>query len=195
MLNQNFFCKPAFGNFNTISCTLNRGNPRVIKPDKFIQVNDYIYRGGDLLEPEKVRFIKRIGVKTIISMDGLKEEQEKQFLRKFPWEKENKIIRINPDNTEQVQEAIKLLGKPEEGKFYVQCRRGGGRTGLLIALHRIQNEKWSLEEARKEMYSLGGEDRASFDNRFRSFIDRCLQKPDNQDRARERTAACLYLMS
>ena len=42
---------------------------------------------------------------------------------------------------------------PEDGKTFVHCLQGKDRTGLMVALYRIQN-KWPAEKAREEAIKL-----------------------------------------
>ena len=122
------------------------------------KVTDVLYRGA---QPKEVGFseLKMLGITTIVDLRG--EDREKVV-----WERKRaeslgmRFVHIpvsgwSPPTDEQVAQFLSLLHDNPGQKIFVHCRFGEDRTSVFIAAYRIAAEKWSAEQAIKEMYFFG----------------------------------------
>jgi len=61
----------------------------------------------------------------------------------------------SPPTDEQVAQFLFLLRDNPGQKVFVHCRFGDDRTSVFIAAYRMAIEKWTPEQALKEMYFFG----------------------------------------
>jgi len=122
------------------------------------KITDFLYRGA---QPKEAGLseLKLLGVTTIVDLRG--EDQEK-----VTWERNRaeslgmRFVHIpvsgwSPPTDEQVVQFLSLFrGEPGQ-RIFVHCRFGDDRTGVLVATYRMAFEKWSAEQAMKEMYFFG----------------------------------------
>ena len=122
------------------------------------KITDSLYRGA---QPKETGLseLKLLGVTTIVDLRG--EDQEK-----VTWERNRaeslgmRFVHIpvsgwSPPTDEQVVQFLSLFrGEPGQ-KVFVHCRFGDDRTGVFVATYRMTFEKWSAEQAMKEMYFFG----------------------------------------
>ncbi len=96
-------------------------------------MTEALYRGA---QPREVGFseLKILGITTIVDLRG--EDREK-----ISWER-------------QRAESLGMRYNPGQ-KIFVHCRFGDDRTGVFTAVYRMAIEKWSAEQAIKEMYFFG----------------------------------------
>jgi len=139
--------QPAFGQKLQIAGVHNAG-----------KITDFLYRGA---QPKEAGLseLKLLGVTTIVDLRG--EDQEK-----VTWERNRaeslgmRFVHIpvsgwSPPTDEQVVQFLSLFrGEPGQ-KIFVHCRFGDDRTGVFVATYRMAFEKWSAEQAMKEMYFFG----------------------------------------
>ncbi len=115
----------------------------------FSKVNEKLYRGG---RPTKagVNQLVAMKVKTIINLRGKDEnskpEEEWAELAGI------KIISFNLSNwfepkTDDIEDIIEEIDKPENQPVFVHCRRGADRTGTVIAVYRIRHDNWTAKRA------------------------------------------------
>jgi len=122
------------------------------------KVTDVLYRGA---QPKEVGLseLKMLGITTIVDLRG--EDREK-----VAWERKRaeslgmRFLHIpvsgwSPPTDEQVAQFLSLLHDNPGQKIFVHCRFGEDRTSVFIAAYRIASEKWSAEQAIKEMYFFG----------------------------------------
>jgi protein tyrosine/serine phosphatase len=57
---------------------------------------------------------------------------------------------IWPPKDRQIAKILGLLEDPERGPFYVHCRRGYDRVGMVIAAYRIAHDHWTNKHALEE---------------------------------------------
>lgn len=65
-----------------------------------------------------------------------------------------KSWKVTPREVAQILTQIKQLQRRNE-KVLIHCYHGADRTGLVIAMYRIIEQGWSIEEAKSEMISGG----------------------------------------
>lgn len=141
------------------TCATASENPII---PNFAKVADGIYRGG---RPRKagIAELKRLGIKTIINLDGnraLKETDDGQDERQWATDAGIKYIYIpmSPEaapSTVDIDAALKEIIEPANHPVYVHCYRGSDRTGMVIAAYRITVDGWTVEKAYEEMKQYG----------------------------------------
>jgi tyrosine-protein phosphatase SIW14 len=122
------------------------------------KITEVLYRGA---QPREVGFseLKILGVATIV--DLRQEDRET-----IAWERKHveslgmRFVHIpvdgwSPPSDEQVAQFLFLLRDNPGKKVFVHCRFGDDRTSVFIAAYRMAMEKWSSEQATKEMYFFG----------------------------------------
>lgn len=122
------------------------------------KINGSLYRGA---QPDAEGFeqLKALGVTTIVDLRG--EDQQKA-----DWERSEaarmgmRFVRIavsgwSAPSDEQVAQFLSLFHGDSPQTVFVHCRLGQDRTGVFIATYRMAAEKWSSEQAVKEMYFFG----------------------------------------
>jgi protein tyrosine/serine phosphatase len=61
-------------------------------------------------------------------------------------------------NPEMVRKAVALMADPANQPVFVHCRQGRDRTGVVVAVYRMEIDGWSREEAEEEMQAYGFHD-------------------------------------
>ncbi len=133
--------------------------PSVIKADwtqvrvkNFGRINDNYYRGG---QPEGRDYadLARLGVKTVIDLQGDSEVFNHEQLVRGAGMQFTRIpmtTRVEPTQA-QVDEFLKLVNDPAAQPVYVHCKGGRHRTGVMTAVYRMTKDKWSPDQAFREM--------------------------------------------
>lgn len=141
------FTQPAFGQKLHISGIPNAG-----------KISEVLYRGA---QPKEIGLseLKILGINTIVDLRG--EDREKTN-----WERQRaeslgmRFVQIpvsawSPPTDEQLVQFLALLRDNPGHKIFVHCRYGEDRTGVFIAAYRLASEKWTADQAIKEMYFFG----------------------------------------
>lgn len=122
------------------------------------KITEVLYRGA---QPREVGLteLKMLGVATIVDLRG--EDREKiEWERKHAESLGMRFVHIPvngwaPPTDEQVAQFLFLLRDNPGQKIFVHCRFGDDRTSVFIATYRMAIEKWTAEQAMKEMYFFG----------------------------------------
>ncbi|ORZ25257.1 protein-tyrosine phosphatase [Absidia repens] len=125
--------------------------PNLIPPFRYTMVEEDLFRGG-FPKPRNYRFLKRLRLKTILSLIPDKPTPELQDF----CERENihmlrlTVDRMKEDNIplsyNKTILALQIIIDPENHPLYVHCLDGADVTGLVIAcLRKLQ--MWSLSSA------------------------------------------------
>ncbi len=133
--------------------------PSIVKADwtqvrikNFGRINDNYYRGG---QPEGRDYadLARLGVKTVIDLQGDSEVFNHEQLVRGAGMQFTRIpmsTRVEPTQA-QVDEFLKLVNDPAAQPVYVHCKGGRHRTGVMTAVYRMTKDKWSPDQAFREM--------------------------------------------
>jgi tyrosine-protein phosphatase SIW14 len=116
------------------------------------EVDANLYRGR---QPNEADFadLKQIGIKSVLDLRG--------GMFHKPWERKRvaaagmqyfsvRLSGIWPPKNDQVAKILALLEDPAHEPFYVHCRRGYDRVGMVIAAYRIAHDHWSNKQALAE---------------------------------------------
>lgn len=126
----------------------------MIGVSNFGEVNSHLYRGG---QPKGTGYtnLKKMGIDVVIDLRLSGKDTEKKFVNKagmqyvaIPWHcmfpKDKHVVKF-----------LSVLEENKGKKVFVHCRYGDDRTGMMIAAYRMAVERWTPEEARKEMEKFG----------------------------------------
>ncbi len=123
----------------------------------FSQVTQGIYRGGRPDQPG-VEVLAKMGVKTIIDL----ENDDAAIAAERGWAQAVGINHISEPmngletpNTTEVNDILAKMADPANQPLFVHCMQGHDRTGLLVALYRVEKEGWTPKDAHDEMMALG----------------------------------------
>lgn len=123
-------------------------------PDRFARVAKGLYRGGRP-SPKELAMLKDLwGVKKIVSLDEESGKAIKPICSNLGLEH---VIWGLGDGRDPKVAALKSKIVPTltlGGPTYVHCFHGKDRTGMTVAMFRIQNG-WSLSDALTEAYKFG----------------------------------------
>jgi tyrosine-protein phosphatase SIW14 len=123
----------------------------------FHQVSEKLYRGA---QPDHggIRRLSELGIKTIINLraDDERSRTEEQEARAAGLRYFNVPFgRLGKPTDEQVKHVLALITAPENGRVFVHCKRGADRTGIVIAIFRIEHDGWTSEQAKAEASRYG----------------------------------------
>src|SRR2546430_180414 len=121
--------------------------------DNFATVEPGLYRGA---QPSAagVDELARRGVKTVIDLrdDALPEERTLVLRAGMSYINiPTDAAIVSPAKIDQCLEHLKTAPRP----IFVHCRMGRDRTGLEIAMYRIEVLGWPREKAIRELYAHG----------------------------------------
>ncbi|HEY7543499.1 MAG TPA: tyrosine-protein phosphatase [Blastocatellia bacterium] len=121
------------------------------KIKNFGQMDVRFYRGA---QPEESDYkdLAALGIKTIIDL----RDDPERYARHAAEEAGMHYVNIPMSDTdrpseEAIEEFLKIAGNPFAGKFYVHCKGGRHRTGLMGAVYRMNFYRWDFKQAYKEM--------------------------------------------
>lgn len=122
-----------------------------VKIKNFGQMDENYYRGG---QPKKDQYgqLKELGITTIIDLRNDPEDYEKTAAESLGM----KYINIPMDDAEYPSDAsinqfLKEINDPANGKMYVHCKGGKHRAGVTGAVYRMTKYGWNYDQAYDEM--------------------------------------------
>lgn len=141
-------------------------------PVRFNNVSENIFRGGQP-SPTDLQILSDVyGVKRIVSLDGSIGNNIAPVVRSLGME--HIVIPIGG------QESSPLIGFLKENiatlldiqPVYIHCRHGSDRTGMAIAMFRVQCEGWSPDDAMDEAktYNFGDKLDADTESLYKSAL-------------------------
>ena len=125
-----------------------------VQIDNFGRINEHYYRGG-LPHETDYPALARLGVKTMIDLtddDGDSSEQRLAETAGMKFFKLAMNTRVVP-TAGQIATFLSIVGDPANQPVYVHCVGGRHRTGVMTAIYRMLEDKWTPDQAFKEMKS------------------------------------------
>lgn len=123
----------------------------------FHEVHPFLYRGGEPTREGLIQ-LQGMGIKTIIDLrnPGEKKFDEGAAAKELGMKYVAMPMNSEPPTTKQVKtmcEAIKASesNPDKKGKVFVHCAHGSDRTGCMVGIWRVTADKWTYDEAYKEM--------------------------------------------
>jgi tyrosine-protein phosphatase SIW14 len=143
----------------------------------FDQVNASLYRGGRPDGAAGIEYLRRLGIKTVISLQGgdldngpvtnlfvwliekgetqaeidaehaLTEQAGMQFVNL----RINSQAGVGAAEAERIRQALHIMHDPNAQPVFVHCAHGADRTGLVVALYRMIFENRTVAQAWHEM--------------------------------------------
>ncbi|HSK64534.1 MAG TPA: sulfur transferase domain-containing protein [Pyrinomonadaceae bacterium] len=119
---------------------------------RFKQVHERLYRSA---QPRAggIKRLHELGFNTIINLRGASARTRAQ-------EVEARALGLNYHNLSlpnwgrpkdaRVARIIEIISARESGRVLIHCRSGVDRTGMIVAIHRMQNEGWTSKDALAE---------------------------------------------
>ena len=134
----------------TTSTSISAARSR-IHIDNFGQVNATYFRGA---QPNGRDYtdLAALGVKTVIDLqrDFNPAEQKLVEAAGMTFHRIGMTTREAPTK-EQLVSFLEIVNDPSNQPVYVHCAGGRHRTGVMTAAYRMTHDKWSAEQAFKEM--------------------------------------------
>ena len=128
--------------------------------DNFGRVNANYYRGA---QPQGRDYadLAALGVKTVINLTSHDAEPDERAVA----EKAGMAYRQIPMTTrnaptpEQLAEFLTIVNEPANQPVFVHCIGGKHRTGVMTAAYRMTQDRWTADQAFKEMkqYKFGAD--------------------------------------
>ena len=117
----------------------------------FGQMDERFYRGAQPLEAD-YQSLKDLGINTIIDLRNDPTGYEKQSAEALGM----KYVNIPMSGWKSPKQAdidtfLALVKSPDTGKFFVHCKAGIHRTGVVGAAYRYTNYGWGYDQVYKEM--------------------------------------------
>lgn len=123
----------------------------------FHSVNSEVSRGGQPT-PEGFRNLAAMGVKTIVDLRGAGErsKSEKKLVKALGMRYVHiPMSGIRPPTKDALSAALRVLNESSDGPVFVHCRRGSDRTGAVLAVYRMEHDKWENRDALNEARRFG----------------------------------------
>ena len=123
-----------------------------IRIDNFGRISDTYYRGA---QPEATDYaaLAKLGVKTVINLtsdDALAEEPDMVSDAGMRYVAIPMNTRVAP-TAAQLAQFLKIVNDPASQPVYVHCVGGKHRTGVMTAVYRMTQDKWTADQAFDEM--------------------------------------------
>jgi protein tyrosine/serine phosphatase len=117
----------------------------------FGQMDERFYRGAQPLESD-FQALKDLGINTIIDLRNDPTGYEKGAVEALGMKYVNiPMSGWKSPKQRDVDAFLALVKNPETGKFFVHCKAGIHRTGVVGAAYRYTNYDWDYDTVYKEM--------------------------------------------
>jgi protein tyrosine/serine phosphatase len=147
----------------------------------FHKVTDGIYRGARIESASQMQTLKSLGIRTIINLQGgdvktpylgrvipfleagetpAEREQERRLAKSMGIINYhnfalNSFDDVNNTEAKKIDATLQIMNDPRNQPVYVHCAHGADRTGLVVALYRVEFQYWTPQDADAEMHELG----------------------------------------
>jgi len=135
---------------------------KTLYPRRFEEVvPGRLYRGGQPTPAQLERIAREKGLKTLVNLrheDRWLNDPKCIFEREFAEKHGLKFVGIAltlPPSDEQVRQALDILDDEENWPVLVHCSAGIERSGMIVAIYRIERQGWTSPRALDEMLSKG----------------------------------------
>ena len=119
---------------------------------RFQQVSERLFRGG---QPRVggITKLRELGINTVINLRGTsaRTKAEAEEVRALGLSYFNIALpNWGRPQDSRVARIFEVINAPENGRVFIHCKDGVDRTGMIIAIHRMTNERWSTDQALAE---------------------------------------------
>jgi len=137
-------------------------------PKRFAQVDEGVFRSGELTPATLEREAREHGLRTVVSLlnpEAPESVAEQAAARRLGLRWINVPLRGNGASTPEDREQIKAaLFDPANRPLLVHCAAGVNRTGLAVGMYRLHQQGWTLEQVMAEMRAFDFEDEPHHEN-------------------------------
>lgn len=122
-----------------------------VKIDNFGQMDEHLYRGEQPNE-EDYKALADLGIKVIVDL----RNDPRPFAKQATEAAGMRYVNIpmsdkkRPSDT-QIEQFLALTQNKSEGPFYIHCKGGRHRTGVMGAVYRYTYDRWNYEQVYREM--------------------------------------------
>jgi protein tyrosine/serine phosphatase len=123
---------------------------------KFLEVTPNIFRSGRP-DPQGVKDLIEQGLKTDLDLENATsavEAEQKNIGNQIKFISEPMSVLAKPSDAE-VDQDLAILNDPSNFPVLVHCEQGEDRSGLIVALYRVETQKWTPEAAYQEWVANG----------------------------------------
>lgn len=122
----------------------------------FHQVSAGIYRGAAPTSAGLVK-LRSLGVRTILDLRIAPKtvRKEKKEAERLGMRWVNVPMGSDPPTTKQVDTLLSTLKRAPQEPVFVHCQHGADRTGCMIGIWRVTQQRWSYPQAYAEMRRYG----------------------------------------
>lgn len=119
--------------------------------DNFGQMDEHLYRGEQPSE-EDYKVLADLGIKVIVDL----RNDPRPFAKQATEAAGMRYVNIpmsdkkRPSDT-QIEQFLALTQNRGEGPFYIHCKGGRHRTGVMGAVYRYTYDRWNYEQVYREM--------------------------------------------
>ena len=122
------------------------------------RISGVLYRGAQPKDAGLAE-LKKLGITTIVDLRG-EDRQRADWEHREATALGMRFVHIpvsgwSPPTDAQVAQFLSLFRDDPQQKVFVHCRFGDDRTGVFVATYRMAIDKWSGEQAMREMYFFG----------------------------------------
>ena len=114
--------------------------------DNFGEVNEHYYRGAQP-KPSDFADLAALGIKTVIDLTGEGDAREAGLVQTagMSFFRIPMTTRETPSK-EKVARFLTLVNDPAHQPVYVHCQGGRHRTGVMTAVYRMSNDRWTAAD-------------------------------------------------
>jgi protein tyrosine phosphatase (PTP) superfamily phosphohydrolase (DUF442 family) len=118
----------------------------------FAQVSRNLYRAA---AADRIGYlqVRAYGVRTIVDLREAHTDraQLKGLGLNYVW------IPMNPSDIEddEVADFLRVVRNPDLQPLLIHCKRGSDRTGTMVAIYRVMEQNWPVEQAAQELPRFG----------------------------------------
>ncbi|MBN1589514.1 MAG: dual specificity protein phosphatase family protein [Pirellulales bacterium] len=113
------------------------------------KVSDALYRSAQPTAEGMKNLKEKLGIKTIVNLRSFHSDRDEIGRTELGYEHIT-MKAWHPEKKEVVR-FLQIVTDPDRQPVLVHCQHGADRTGTMCAIYRIAMEKWSTEDAIKEM--------------------------------------------
>ncbi|MFH1238511.1 MAG: dual specificity protein phosphatase family protein [bacterium] len=118
----------------------------------FAKVSDVLYRGA---QPDEQGFkeLKKMGVKTIINLRD--NHSDTEMMKDLGLQYVSIPVNTWDLEDKDVVMFLQIATNPANQPIFVHCQHGSDRTGTMAAIYRVYEQKWSRDDAIRELPNFG----------------------------------------
>jgi protein tyrosine/serine phosphatase len=119
-----------------------------------VKYDDYFYRGGEFFSEDGPETLRKLGIRTIISITP--NDMEREAAREYGFNLVEMDFSKKKGLTEADLEKLLETFENDKGPVYIHCHGGTHRGGILGMVYRVHRLGWKWEKALMEFGRLGG---------------------------------------